>query len=199
MRVEDFVRGARVAVDAVDVEATRALAQLIVEVTAQSRRVFLMGNGGSASLTSHFANDLTKGARVEGQPTIQATALTDNVPLLTAWANDDSYESAFARQLSDALSPDDLVIAVSTSGRSENIVRGAAAAREAGATVVALTCRTPGPLSELAHHWLPVETDSVPLGEAIFSLLMHAVAWEALAIREGVAADAAASEAAGRS
>ncbi len=161
------------------------MARELVASAERGSNVFVVGNGGSAAMASHFTNDLVKGAGVPGQPAIRAFCLNDNVPLLTAWSNDDSFEVAIQRQVEDLARAGDLLVAISTSGRSPNIVNAARAAREQGVRVVAFTCRAPSALSELADHWLPVETDSVPLAEALFDLLCHAIAWDAKAIREG--------------
>ncbi|MDO9444906.1 MAG: SIS domain-containing protein [Dehalococcoidia bacterium] len=164
---------------------TRRVAKEFVAAAERGANVYVVGNGGSAAMASHFTNDLMKGAGVPGQPAIRAFCLNDNVPLLTAWSNDDAFEVAIQRQVEDLARAGDLLVVISTSGRSPNLVNAARAGRERGARVIAMTCRTPSPLSALADDWLPVETDSVPLAEALFDLLCHAMAWDAKAIREG--------------
>ena len=185
MRIEDFITGARTGIDAIDVEAVRRVSHLLVDTAERGRRVFIVGNGGSAAMASHFHNDLIKGAAAEGKPAIRAACLMDNVPLLTAWANDDSWEVALVRELEALAGPGDVLVVISTSGRSPNLLRAAEWARAHEMTVVSMTCRAPNPVGEQSHHWLPVETDSVPLAESLFDLLCHAIAWEAKAIREG--------------
>lgn len=185
MRVEDFVEGARIGVEAVDVAATRAVAQLLADSAERDARVFIIGNGGSAAMASHFHNDLIKGAAAEGKKPIRAVCLMDNVPLLTAWSNDDAWEVALVRELEALATPGDILVVISTSGKSPNLVNAARWAAEHDLTVVSMTCRGQNPVSESSDHWLPVETDSVPLAEALFDLLCHAIAWEAKAIREG--------------
>jgi D-sedoheptulose 7-phosphate isomerase len=185
MRVEDFVKGARIGVDAIDVAATRAVAELLVESAERDARVFIVGNGGSAAMASHFHNDLIKGAAVSGRKPIRAVSLMDNVPLLTAWANDDAWEVALRRELEALATPGDVLVVISTSGRSPNLVSAAQWAQEHDLTVISMTCRGRNPVADASAHWLPVETDSVPLAEALFDLLCHAIAWEAKAIREG--------------
>lgn len=185
MRIEDFIEGARTGLEAIDVAATRRVAHLLADSAERSARVFIVGNGGSAAMASHFQNDLIKGASSEGKPAIRAACLMDNVPLLTAWANDDSWEVALVRELEALADPGDVLVVISTSGRSPNLLRAAEWGRAHGLTVVSMTCRTPNPVGEQSHHWLPVETDSVPLAESLFDLLCHAIAWEAKAVRDG--------------
>jgi len=185
MRIEDFIEGARTGVDNIDIPAVRGVAHLVVESAQRQARVFIIGNGGSAAMASHFHNDLIKGAGVPGQPPVRAVCLMDNVPLLTAWSNDDSWEVALTRELEALADPGDVLVVISTSGRSPNLLHATRWATEHGLTVVSMTCRTANPIGELSHHWLPVETDSVPLAEALFDLICHAIAWEAKALREG--------------
>jgi D-sedoheptulose 7-phosphate isomerase len=120
-------------------QAIEQLVALLVQAAHEGRTVFVVGNGGSASTASHFACDLGKGTRSPLRPHCRVVALTDNVALITAWANDVAYEDVFAEQLRGLCGPQDVLIAISASGRSANILRAADAAREAGATVVALT------------------------------------------------------------
>src|ERR1700688_4167550 len=111
------------------------IADKLVEAYDAARTVFLCGNGGSAALASHFACDLGKGtAYCNGGKRFRVLALTDNLPTLTAWANDSSYEDVFSEQLRNFVQPHDVVFAISGSGNSKNILNALQAAREAGAT-----------------------------------------------------------------
>jgi D-sedoheptulose 7-phosphate isomerase len=95
---------------------------LLLAARAAGRRVWVFGNGGSAAIASHVVCDLTKTAARAGETPLRSIALTDNVPLLTAWANDTDYERVFAAQIEAHVDRDDVVIAISSSGRSPNIV-----------------------------------------------------------------------------
>jgi len=102
----------------------------------QRRQVFLAGNGGSAATASHTANDLMKGIALPGQPGMRAIALTDNIPLLTALANDESYSEIFARPLAELGQPGDVLIVISASGNSPNITRAVEIARTMQITTI---------------------------------------------------------------
>ncbi|MBI2359349.1 MAG: SIS domain-containing protein [Deltaproteobacteria bacterium] len=104
--------------------------QTLEEAHRERRRVFLAGNGGSAATASHMANDLMKGVAKRGGRGFRAIALSDNVPTITAIANDESYEEIFAGQLRELAQPDDVLIVFSGSGNSPNIVRAVEVARE---------------------------------------------------------------------
>ncbi len=98
----------------------------------EDRAVYLFGNGGSAALASHCACDLGKGTIMDGHRRFRVLALTDNVPLLTAWANDACYADIFAEQLRSFLRKDDVVFALSASGNSPNVLNALSLAQETG-------------------------------------------------------------------
>jgi D-sedoheptulose 7-phosphate isomerase len=148
------------------------------------RRVFAFGNGGSAALASHFACDLGKGTVQEnGQKRFRVLSLTDNVPLLTAWANDTSYEMVFAEQLRNFVQPDDIAFAISGSGSSPNVLRGLEAARRAGAINIGLTGFRGGKMRELCDICLIVPSDNMQtiedfhlsVAHALFTVLRHRI------------------------
>src|SRR4051812_35592809 len=142
--------------EAIDIASTidplnlERIAQELLKCQARGRVIFAIGNGGSAATASHFACDLAKGTRDGGPPTFKVVSLTDNIPVITAWANDRSYDDVFAEQLAALASPGDLLLALSVSGTSRNIVTAATLARSRGMTVVGLTGRTGGSLASLS-------------------------------------------------
>ena len=139
-------------------------------------RVFLMGNGGSAATASHMAYDLNKLIIVPGQPRFKAIALTDNVPLMTAWGNDSAYEDIFVEQLVNFLEPGDVVIGISTSGNSPNVVKALQVAREHGAITVGFTGRDGGRLKHLVEHCISVPSDHIGQQEDAHMILDHVIA-----------------------
>lgn len=150
------------------------LVTLLIRATHEGRTVFIIGNGGSAATASHFACDLAKGTQQPMKPRCRVVALTDNVPLLTAWSNDLSYADAFAEQLRTLCKPDDILIAISASGRSVNVLRAAAAAREIGASVVALTGGG-GLLGLVSDLWLETPADCIEQIEDLHLIVQHLV------------------------
>src|SRR5436189_5358112 len=113
--------------------------------------VFVLGNGGSAATASHFVCDLAKGTRTDGFPAFRVLSLTDNVPLMTAWANDTSYDRVFAEQLSALVRPGDVVVAISASGNSANVLAATRVARQLGTTTIAFTAQSGGRLGRRAQ------------------------------------------------
>ena len=118
-------------------EAINQIADTLVRANDSGRTVYLFGNGGSASLASHFACDLGKGtAYCNGGKRFRVLALTDNIPTMTAWANDFSFEDIFSEQLQNFVQPQDVAFAISCSGNSKNVLKALQVARKAGARTI---------------------------------------------------------------
>lgn len=149
----------------------------ILDVLSTAREegstVFICGNGGSSSAASHFANDLAKFTIVEDKKRFKAICLSDNVPLLTAWANDSGYENVFSGQLANLLEPNDIVIGISGSGNSPNVLNAVRYANEHEAVTIGLTGRDGGKLKDLANVCLIVPSDNMQHIEDIHLLLVH--------------------------
>jgi D-sedoheptulose 7-phosphate isomerase len=137
--------------------------------------VFIAGNGGSAATASHMACDLCKGTRGGGPPTFRAMALTDNVSLITAWANDAAYDRIFAEQFASLASPGDLLVAISASGNSPNILAVADAARQADIASIGLTGRTGGRLACAVDLAIHVPSDRIEVVEDAHLILAHSL------------------------
>jgi D-sedoheptulose 7-phosphate isomerase len=140
-----------------------------------NRTIFLLGNGGSAATASHWANDLCKGASRPNSPRLRAMALTDNVPLMTAWANDTTYHNIFTEQLANFLKPDDVVIAISGSGNSANVIQAVEFARAQGAITVGLTGFAGGRLKNISDLCLIVQSDSMEQIEDVHLIITHII------------------------
>jgi D-sedoheptulose 7-phosphate isomerase len=146
------------------------------EARYSGRHIFTLGNGGSASTASHFVCDLGKNTRQSGVPTFKVIGLADNIATLTAYANDEGYDSIFARQLSSLVNPDDVVIGISTSGRSPNVLLAMQVAREAGAKTIGFTGFDGGELGKMVDIHVNVPVDRVEQIEDIHLMLEHLIA-----------------------
>jgi len=125
------------------------------EAREHDRQIFVCGNGGSAAAASHLATDIVKGASYGRPRRFRILALTDSVPTITAYANDVSYEAVFVEQLKNFARPGDLVMGISGSGNSPNVLRAIEYANSIGCRTLALTGRDGGrlkPLAQLAIH-----------------------------------------------
>lgn len=140
------------------------------------RTMYVVGNGGSAATATHFACDLQKWTIVTGKPRLRVVALTDNMALFSAYANDDGYETVFESQLKALLNPGDIVVAISGSGRSPNVVRAVQYAAGRGAVTVALTGMDGGELFGLVDHCVVVPSDRMNQIEDVHTTLCHLMA-----------------------
>jgi D-sedoheptulose 7-phosphate isomerase len=152
----------------------------IIDILRRARlagkRIFLIGNGGSAGTASHLVNDLLKGTVAEGKPRMKAIALTDNVPVILAYANDCGYETIFAEQLDALADSDDVLVAFSGSGRSPNVIRALDLARERGLTTVGFTGRDGGAMRARCDECLVVPCQCMEQIEDAHVVLTHLIA-----------------------
>ena len=132
-----------------DVSSIANFIDTLMRARDRGARVFFIGNGGSAATASHFANDVSIGSQSWTKP-FRAMSLTDNVAILTAVGNDYGYEEIFVRQLKTLMEPGDVVVAISASGNSPNVVRAVEYANANGAATIALTGFDGGALKQIA-------------------------------------------------
>ena len=152
---------------------TREIISILTTARDSGKRVYTCGNGGSASTASHMASDLNKGANRQDSPRFKAIALTDNVPAMSAWANDSSYEDIFVEQLKNHLEKGDVVIAMSGSGNSSNILKAVHYANDIGATTIGLSGFDGGKLSKIANISYVVPNNCMQQVEDIHLLIEH--------------------------
>ncbi len=150
-------------------------AELLLDCYRRGSTVFILGNGGSAATASHFACDLAKGTQVRGLPAFRVISLNDNVPLMSAWANDTNYDRIFAEQLSTLVRAGDIVITISASGNSPNVLAAARMARKAGAITLAFTGKDGGKLSRLADFAIYIPSASIEQVEDAHLVIAHSL------------------------
>ncbi|WP_298403727.1 SIS domain-containing protein [uncultured Chloroflexus sp.] len=138
--------------------------------------IFVCGNGGSAATASHFVCDLAKWTIKPSVRRVRAIALTDNVPLITAWSNDQSYADVFVEQLKALYRDGDIIVAISGSGNSPNVVRAIEWGNVVGAVTIGLTGFNGGRLHQIAQIGLHINNHVMPQVEDIHSTICHALA-----------------------
>ncbi len=134
-----------------------------------------MGNGGSASTASHFVCDLAKNTRMPSSPHFRVIGLTDNMAIFSAYANDEGYENVFAGQLASLVRPDDIVIGISTSGHSPNVLNGILLAQRMGAKTIGFTGFDGGELAHLVDLNIHVPSDCIEQIEDVHLVLEHLI------------------------
>lgn len=160
-------------VDAIDEDEVAEVAGVLMEASARGGTIYVFGNGDSATNAVHFAADLSKGTIVPGRKRMRVLCLNENVPLMTAWGNDTSYEMIFKEQLENLLKPGDVVIGISTSGNSPNVLRALEFANAAGAHTVGLAAFSGGKLASAAKKCIIARTDNVEIAEDIHFIIGH--------------------------
>ena len=159
----------------VDRAAIDAYADVLFDAWQDDRAVYVFGNGGSAGCASHHVSDYVKTAQVDGQRRLRAFCLADNTPMLTAIANDLSYDEIFVHQLETYAKAGDVAVAISCSGNSPNVVKALAWARENGLHSVAITGFTGGKLGTLADIHINFPSDNYGIVEDMQQSVGHNV------------------------
>lgn len=149
----------------IDVNEIAKFIETILDAREREATIFFVGNGGSASTASHFANDLCIGTKSIGKP-FRVLSLTDNQPLLTAVANDFGYEEIFVRQLKIYGRPGDVLVGISASGNSQNIIDAFMYANSNEIKTVGLTAFDGGKMRKIAKEGIHVQTDMKEYGPA---------------------------------
>ena len=147
-----------------DVQVVYDIIKKLDECHDKGATVYIMGNGGSAATASHMANDLSVGLKLREIRNFNVQSLSDNTPVCTAISNDIGYENVFYAQLKNRINQDDVLIAISCSGNSENIVKAANYAKKVGSTIIGLTGFDGGLLKEISNINYHIETSKGEYG-----------------------------------
>jgi D-sedoheptulose 7-phosphate isomerase len=148
---------------------------ILHEARLDGRKIFIMGNGGSASTATHFVCDLAKNTRQDGLLDYRVIGLSDNMAIFSAYANDDGYENVFALQLKSLIEPGDVVIGISTSGNSANVLNAIEVARQSKAVTIGFTGFDAGQLGAMVDVHLHVPSDCIEHVEDIHLMLEHLI------------------------
>jgi len=156
-------------------DAIAGITDTLLRAYEDQNTIYIFGNGGSASLASHFACDLGKGTVNGSRKRFRVMALTDNLPLITAWGNDSGYEHIFSQQLANFISARDVAFAVSASGNSRNVLSALHVARDAGATTLGITGFEGGLMKDLCDLCMVVPSDNMQIIEDLHLSVAHAI------------------------
>ena len=157
--ISNYLNAQKAALDSIPVEAVAALIETLSRALQEDRQIFVFGNGGSAANASHFATDLGKGASDKVGRRFRVLSLNDNVSWLTALGNDYAYEDVFVRQLMNYARPGDVVLTLSVSGNSPNVVKAVEWSRNNGLRTIALVGSKRGRLAELAEEVIAIDSE----------------------------------------
>ncbi len=171
--IKEYIESEIAVLRTLDVETLNEVLNLLEQTLENEKMIYIMGNGGSAATASHFQNDFNKGVSEYTEKKFRFLCLNDNVPTVMAIANDIGYEEIFRFQLRGRLRPGDVVIGISGSGNSENVLNAVEYAKECGNTVVGITGYSGGKLRKIADYSLHVPVNSMQITEDIHMIFDH--------------------------
>lgn len=164
-------------IDTLDLSRIEQAIEWFRDARAHGRRIFVCGNGGSASTASHFACDIVKGASYGRDSRFRIMALTDSLPTITAYSNDVSYDCCFAEQLRNFAEAGDIVMAISGSGNSPNVLNAVETAKSIGCRTLALTGRDGGKLGKMADLNIQAPVPHMGRIEDAHMIVCHMIAY----------------------
>jgi D-sedoheptulose 7-phosphate isomerase len=165
------------AIETIDLKQVERVTELLAEARQEGRRIFICGNGGSATTSSHFCTDMVKGASLGRAKRFRIMALTDSLPTITAYSNDLSYECVFVEQLKNFAEPGDVLIAVSGSGNSPNVLHAVEYAKSIGCRTVGLSGRDGGALGKSVDLNLQVAHPHMGRIEDGHMVILHMISY----------------------
>jgi D-sedoheptulose 7-phosphate isomerase len=171
----DYVADLKRTLDRMPWERVEQVVDVLDAARIAGHQVFIFGNGGSASTASHMACDLGKNTVMPGTPRLRTLSLNDNMALFSALGNDYGYENVFVEQLHNLVDTGDVVIAISASGNSPNVLKAVTLASERGATTVGLTGFAGGKLAKIVNYAIVAENDCIEQVEDIHVILEHMI------------------------
>ena len=172
-KISSYIDQEKQVLDTISQEDINQVMNLLEEARLNGRRIFTCGNGGSATTASHMVCDFNKGVSLNQETKYNFECLSDNVAVMMAIANDISYDDIFVIPLQNKLQEGDVLIGISGSGNSENVVRAFAYAKEKGAKTIAMTGYSGGKLKEMADCNLHVNIDNMQIAEDVHLILNH--------------------------
>src|SRR5690349_369641 len=174
---EQYRSQLRSAIDSIDTAQVDRAIGLLAEARDEGRRIFVCGNGGSASTASHFATDIVKGASFGRDKRFRIMALTDSLPTITAYSNDVSYECIFVEQLKNFAEPGDVIMAISSSGNSPNVLHAVEYGNSIGCRTIALTGRGGGRLGPIAQLDIQIAHAHTGRIEDLHMVVLHMIGY----------------------
>ena len=175
--INDYINSINKITADLEIENISKIIEAISEAHKNKKRIFVIGNGGSAATAIHFACDLGKNAIKDDENRFKIISLCDNVSCITAYGNDIGYDSVFAEQLKNLMQPGDTIICISASGNSPNIINAVEYAKKKSAVIVSLTGFKGGKLKEISDLNINVPSDSYEKIEDIHLAITHIIVY----------------------
>jgi D-sedoheptulose 7-phosphate isomerase len=173
--IQDYISGIKDVLDDTPIEVLDQVIDVLHEARVAGQQIFIMGNGGSAATASHFVCDLAKNTRKPGWPSFRVIGLSDNMPIFSAYGNDEGYENVFREQLANLAQKNDIVLAISGSGNSPNVVKAVELANQMGALTIAFTGFKGGAVGPLAAINVNIPCDNMQKIEDVHMAWVHLI------------------------
>ena len=175
--IREYLDWTREICNQIEPSEVQQLIEVLMEARKNRNSIFVVGNGGSAATASHLSMDLGKGTLrdTDDHPRFRINSLTDNLPYVTAWANDFDYTKVFEQQLRNLGSSGDIVIGISASGNSANVLRAIEYAEDAGMITVGMTGFSGGELKKIVDHSVHVSVDDYGMAENMHMIIVHII------------------------
>lgn len=174
---QQYLTALKMVIDNIDCAEVDETIELLAKAKEEGRQIFVIGNGGSAGSSSHFVTDMAKGAYNKDMTNFKITSLCDNVCMMTALGNDFGYEDIFTGQLRNVFNQGDILIAISASGNSPNVIKAIEYANSNGGTTIGLSGFSGGKLKELSSKCLHIPFDHYGLVEDAHMIICHVLAY----------------------
>ena len=186
--INEYYEREKKVIDALNREELNAAMNCLLDAYERGAYIYVFGNGGSSATASHMVCDFNKGTCYEIDKKFKFVCLNDNLPILMAIGNDDDFSKVFVYQLKDRLTKDDVVLAISGSGNSKNVVKAVDYAKEVGAKVIAMTGYSGGKIAKVADYQMHVPVDDMQITEDLhmgFDHMMMQILWKYLQAKNG--------------
>lgn len=186
--INEYYEREKKVIDALNREELNAAMNCLLDAYERGAYIYVFGNGGSSATASHMVCDFNKGTCYEIDKKFKFVCLNDNLPILMAIGNDDDFSNVFVYQLKDRLTKDDVVLAISGSGNSKNVVKAVDYAKEVGAKVIAMTGYSGGKIAKVADYQMHVPVDDMQITEDLhmgFDHMMMQILWKYLQAKNG--------------
>jgi len=160
-------------IDRTSIDDLNTLMNVLVNAKNSDRHIFIMGNGGSSATASHYVCDFNKGVSLNLEKKFKFICLNDNLPSIMAYANDMSFDDIFVEQLKNFLRKDDLVLGISGSGNSKNVLKAIEYANQNGAITIGLTGYDGGQLKKMVRYGVHIPVNDMQITEDLHMVLDH--------------------------
>jgi len=173
--LENYLRDLKSVIDNLSTKRVEEVVHVVWTAYKEEHQIFVMGNGGSGATASHFTCDVNKGVSFGMEKRFKVICLTDNIPTMLAYANDSSYEDIFVEQLKNFLEPNDVVIGISGSGNSKNIIKAIEYANSKRAKSIGFTGFEGGELARIAKISIVVPSNDMQKIEDLHMIITHMI------------------------